>query len=743
MSGGGSSKVTVGFKYYLGMHMILCHGPIDSISRLLFDGKVGWSGTSTGGQISVNSPSLFGGEEREGGVSGTIDVEMGGPVQARNSYLQSMLGASIPAFRGVVGLVFRRFYFGNNPYLKRFAARGKRINVRQSGGIPQWYLAKADVGGDMNPAHLVREVLTDPDWGMGYPELDVDDVSFTAAADLLHSEGMGISLLWDRQQPLSDFLAVVLRHVDGSLYTDRLTGKFVLKLARGGYSVPSLLVLDEESVERVTDFKRATVAELTNQVSVIYWDKSTGKNGSQTVTDIALVAQQGATIGTTVQYPGFTNGTIANRAASRDLKALSTPIASATLYASRKASGLNVGDVFVFSWAEYGIDQIVFRVTNVELGELTSNLIKLTVVEDVFALSAAVYSPPPPSEWTDPIGNPVAASYRLLTEVPYYLIAREKGDSVAAALPATATYAMAVAANPSNAFSAQIYINEGAGYVQQGILSFAPTALTSAVTPIGETSTIAITGGQDLDQVAVGDIGCFGFGASNALEFFEVVSITDTSLSCKRGMLDTTPSLTLASGTRLLFLGRGEFVGEVPVEYAPGESISCRLLPTTGKGTLAIGSAPTDTLLMAGRQDRPNPPGRLRVNTLTYPAEVNGVLTATWSHRDRLQMTAQTLVDQTAGNIGPEAGTTYTARWYLDNVLVRTQTGITSGGTGDSYTPPGGSAGKVVRVEVDSVRDGLTSIMPLRHQFTYAVDLLATEANDELMTEADDNIILE
>ena len=72
------------------------------------------------------------------------------------------------------------------------------------------YSAKADVGGDMNPAHILREVLTDPDWGMGYPEADVDNASFTAAADTLYSEGMGMSILWDKQQQLSDFLAIVL-----------------------------------------------------------------------------------------------------------------------------------------------------------------------------------------------------------------------------------------------------------------------------------------------------------------------------------------------------------------------------------------------------------------------------------------------------------------------------------------------------------------------------------------------------
>ena len=720
---GGSSKAqTVGYKYYLGMHAIMCHGPVDKVTRFSVDGKVAWSGTSTGGAVSVNAPQLFGGDEREGGVSGTIDIEMGTPAQGRNAYLQSQLGSSIPAFRRVLGLVFRQCYLGNNPYLKRWAIRATRILVRQD-GIAQWYSAKADVGGDMNPAHIIREVLTDPDWGMGYPEADVDNASFTAAADTLYSEGMGMSILWDKQQQLSDFLAIVLRHIDGSLYTDRATGKFVIKLARGGYDIPSLLLLDESVVERVTDFKRSTVAELTNQVSVVYWDKSTGKNNSVTVQDIALAASQGATVGTTSQYPGFTNGTIATKAAARDLKALSTPLASATLYVTRKAASLNIGDVFRFAWAEYGISQVVFRVTNIELGELTSNLIKLSVVEDVFALSSAIYSPPPPSEWTNPIGAPVPVPFRLLTEVPYYMIARTLGDSAAQALPQTSSYMMVGGTNPGgSAYSAQVYVDEGAGYQQQAVANFCPTAVISAAYGQADTA-LAITGGLDLDLVQVGDVAAIGVGAISTRELVQVVSLTDTLLTVKRGMMDTVP-VPVASNTRVIFLGSGDAPAavELPNEYALGESVSVRMLTTTGQGTLALGSGATDTLAVnatAGRQWRPYPPGLFRVNGNPYPAQVSGYdgVSLTWAHRDRIQQTAQTLVDQNAASVGPEPGVTYVARVLNSSTsaVLKTLSGLT--GTSATFTTLdlGGVAN--VRAEVYSVRSGVESLLRQYDEF--------------------------
>ncbi|MFA5409955.1 MAG: hypothetical protein WC343_14370, partial [Bacilli bacterium] len=67
-----SKKVTVGYKYYLGMHMVLAHD-IDSITKLETDGKILWEGTSTGGTITINKPEIFGGKKSGGGVTGSVD----------------------------------------------------------------------------------------------------------------------------------------------------------------------------------------------------------------------------------------------------------------------------------------------------------------------------------------------------------------------------------------------------------------------------------------------------------------------------------------------------------------------------------------------------------------------------------------------------------------------------------------------------------------------------------------------
>lgn len=700
---GKSKKVTVGYKYYVGMHMVLCHGPVDAVTAIEVDDRTAWSGTSTGGSVSVNNPELFGGEGREGGVVGTVDIMMGSTTQGRNAYLQSKLGADIPAFRGVLSVVLRQVYVGLNPYLKNWSFWVTRRNTRLD-GQPQWYSSKVAIGNDMNPAHIIRECLTDPTWGMGYPEADINETSFTSAADTLYSEGLGMSLLWDRSIPLNEFVSEVLKHIDATLYVDRTNGKFSIKLIRGGYNASTLLVLNEDSVSKVTDFKRNTVGELVNSVTVQYWDGSTGKDNSVTVQDIALVAQQGATVSTTIQFPGFTTGDNATKAAARSLKALSTPLASCTLYTNRVAASLNVGDVFKLEWPRFGVSSIVMRVTNLELGALDSNDIRITCVEDVFGSSAAIYAPPPPSAWVNPVTAPAACPYHILIDAPYWEVFPRLGEAAAQALPATTSYTVAAGVRPSSdAINATLYTDPGnsGAWQEANTVDFCPTAVISSGTVFNDT-VWSIESGIDMALVRLNSYAVIDN------EIVAVTAVSGTSITVLRGVLDTVPT-PHSAGARLYFIE--DFCETDGIDYQSGETARIRLTPRTGAGTLALASAPTQSRTLSARQAKPYPPQRVRLNSLAYPSNVRGDLdlTITWAHRDRLQQTVS-LIGTETGSIGPEPGTTYTAQLLTSSgSVIVTKTDITGTSHVFTATSIGNNFGPL-RLQLWSVRATLASV---------------------------------
>lgn len=829
---GSSKKQTVGYRYYLGMHLVLSHGPIDRIEAITVDKRTAWTGRSTGGPIYINNEGLFGGEEREGGVSGQVDVEMGRSDQGRNAYLQAHLGPSIPAFRKVVGLVLRQCYLGMNPYLKAWGFRGTRLHVRQD-GIEQWYDAKVVVpspdtrlvntvvihegvelegavfngpptepgkfllvdgldpsgvlqiqvvsgawsrwptddnnsgrswccgvtvtkddntnvefydqvgvyppiyyyptpGGafayvqtqppatvtgsssyrihfndysvnlnrgslilritysgalpilDMNPAHIVRECLTDPDWGMGYAESDVDDASFVYAADLLYDEGMGMSLLWDRQTPIEDFITEVVKHISASLYVDRTTGKFVLKLIRDDYDRESLLVLDEAHIQKVEGATRPTAGELVNSVTAVYWNSASGENGSITVQDQALIQMQGAVINTTLQYPGFTNSAITSKAALRALTSLSTPLLSCTVYADRTAYDLNIGDVFRMTWPDLQVDDLVMRVTAMALGDGRSNVVKLTVVEDVFAtppVSVVIVDPPPGTNDPDPSGPAGVPTRRFAMEVPYYEAAQLYGQAQTDAMLASGPdvgYVMSGCSRPGAEFNVVLQTDPGTGFEDAATFDFCPGATLVSAAGRGDI-VLYVEDFEDLDHLQAGQWAILG-----GLEVVRVDAVDAVAGTCTvaRGVLDTVP-IEHAAGSALLF---ADFdYGADPTEYVSGEEVDVRLLPVSGSSRLGTSEAVVDSVTLQARAIRPYPPGNLKVNGSYWPATIPSTadLALTWAHRDRLQQTGGTLIGFTDGDVGPEAGVTYTLRLYDEaDLLIRTETGL----TGTSYT---------------------------------------------------------
>ncbi|NGQ93542.1 hypothetical protein G5V65_21970, partial [Rhodobacter sp. HX-7-19] len=141
--------------------------------------------------------------------------------------------------------------------------------------------------------------------------------------------------------------------------------------------------------------------------------------------------------------------------------------------------------------------------------------------------------------------------------------------------------------------------------------------------------------------------------------------ITPSSITVGRGCLDTVPRAH-PSGTSVIFFDEVARITED--SWAAGETLAARLLPETGRGTLAFALAPEDLVTLDRRAIRPLPPGCVQGNGSYAPnvdALVIGPLALTWTHRDRLTQTSPVIVDHTGASIGPEPGVSYIVevRW--------------------------------------------------------------------------------
>lgn len=714
IGGKGSKSVTVGYRYHAGMHLALCHGPVDSLNKIVVGERTAWSGAQTSsGQITINQPELFGGDQREGGIVGAVDLVMGNAADGQNDYLVAKLGTNVPAFRGVVSLVLRQIQLSAmNPYIKPWSAELTRI-IRRSDGSPQWYSDKAAIAGDMNPAHIIYECLTDRSWGRGYSSAEIDDTSFRAAADTLYAESFGLSILWDQQQDIEAFIERILQHIDGSIYVSPRTGLFTLKLTRDDYNPATLVELNPSNVIRLESFERTLPEELINQVTLSYHDRTTDKSVSISVQDIAGIERSlGEIKDAKVSYEGVANGALAARLAMRDLRQLSSTLAKISLVANRTAASLNIGDVFRFSWPELRIEQLILRVAKIGYGTLADGRVRITCVEDVFGLPDAVYLAPTETAWVDTRQAPIAANFVLVSELPYWTIVHEvTGESTTAQAeidPDGGLLSISVVRPSQAAINCAVLTRQGsAAFEKVGVGDFIPSCVLAK--DIGQTDTVLnVLYGVDLDLVTTDTYAQLG----NELVAVKAVNATAGTVTVDRGVLDTVPVKHLA-GVRLYFTESGQFYNTS--QYLSGEVVQAKVLPATGVGVLAEASAPTISLTFAKRQIRPYPPGKFRVNNLDYSMNyITGEVTVTWAHRSRVLQTAY-LVTQGEASIGPEPGTTYTVRIYGEaGTLKHTETGL----LGTSWTYPIATEisesglnrpNEKLTVKVEAIRDGHTS----------------------------------
>lgn len=732
---GSKKKVTIGYRYFMGVHFVLCQEEVDAVLAIYVGSRLAWSGNVTkSGRIHINNPELFGGEKREGGIVGDVDLAFGERTQAKNDYLMSVLGPNIPAFRGVTSAILRRVYWSAlTPYPKPWAFLLRRMASRD--WRPEW----GNINGAANPAHIVREVITNKIWGLGYSPSSIDDVSFSAAAKTLFDEKFGLSLVYTKQSQAFEFINLVMSQCDGVMRANPRTGRFELKLYRKDYEIDDLPVADPKNIIKLTSYERALPGELINEVIVVFRPIGTSSDESVTVQNLSSVQIQGAAVSATLQYPGIGDRELATKVALRDLKSRNLPLARVKFQANRQLSPLSIGDLFRFSWPDEGISQLVMRVTAINYGTSKSNTLTIDAIEDVFGYADAQYTVVDVPSWEDPVKAPQPVSARLITETPYWDLARKLpvGDLDALDITDSFIWTAATAAGAEINYTPYVQRTTQTSYSPLETADFAIGATITEAVPIGDSPvTLKLSAPRGLSGVQTGEYAYLG----NEIVRVDAVNLTNLTATVARGCLDTAPRAH-PIGTQVFFNGEENTTDDLEAKPS-GSAWDVRLLTRSGMGQLPISSAATDRLTLRGRQGLPYTPGRLRLNGLAYPDRVETPtgLVVSWAHRDRVLQTA-TIVDSSAANIGPEPGTTYEVEvWRTDtNSRIYHKTGVE--GVTDS---PNVTYSGDVRVEVYAVRDGLRSWQSLQHSFNLFIgSRIVTESGDDIITEAGEPIILD
>ncbi|RKG53057.1 hypothetical protein D7V64_08190 [Acinetobacter cumulans] len=563
--------------------------------------------------------------------------------------------------------------------------------------------------GDLNPAHIIRECLTNPVWGIGVLEADIDDISFKKAADVLFDEGMGMSIKWDDSTSIEEFIDIIKKHINAELYFDKSDAKWKLYLIRADYNANDLEHLNESHVQNL-EFERRTLAECINSVTLTYWDRERSKDSTVTVQDIARIAQQGGVVSQSVDYKGFTNNGLASRVAYRELQTLSANLASVSFdVTENQVQNWHLGKPFKLSDDNYGLSSAIFRVKEMRFGDGINNTVSIDAVEDSFSspLQSIVEYMPPIKTSFDAIDATAIAF-----EVPYIELVEQYGqDEIDVKLDKNSdlSYVGMAAIRPSNShINAALFSDAGAGYDEVSTLDFCPVATLKVAISYTD-SILQLQSIREFNLVKVSNRVQIGSELMSVVSF----DAEAKTLTVKRGVFDTVPAQHFVGA---MLYAWDNYSGLDKTEYLSGEVVSLKALTQTSADQLSIDVATAHTVTCNARAIRPYPPANVLFNQENYPQRVIGDLQVMWSARNRIQQTGGDPIGWFEDSTSMETGMSFNVELWQGTILKYSQDYYS--GTLLNFSKDD-LAGQRHTLKIQSWRDGYKSMQVFEHEFLH------------------------
>jgi hypothetical protein len=734
---GGKSGQTIGYHYLFSLLFGLGRGPINQLKTIMVADKIAWEGEGCNDAgFGIRKPELFGGEKKEGGVQGpfaiffgaddqvlpgvlTADCGGGGPMSGSRKLpnVKTTIGGLISEMRGTTMVWFDGLITSMNPYPKPWSFRVRRYSAG-------WYndecfypaksvifLADGKIHA-MNPAHIIYQCLTDPVWGRGLPKALINENSFIYAANVLCAEGFGLCMAWQRKEEVDQFIAIVQDYIDAAIYPDPETGKMTIKLLRDDYDSADLPLYTKSSgLLDITEDDASSQDDIFNEMIGQGFDPITKEPFTVRVHNLAARQSMGAPNPEQRDCSGIATRALLGRVLQRDLKKFCSGLKKYVVVLDRSGWKIRPGMPFRVSEPRRGIGQVVLRAVEIVDQSFKDGQITIKCTEDVFGLPDTAYVTSGGSSWTPAATAALPATEEAIYEANYRDIVRRRSVADAQALAPEASIIGTVAISPDPVMYQYDLLSRATGepdfFSTSGSFTGAAT-LVDAITPLQ--TIFEITGETSwtddiVDQaIAVGS------------EQMGVVAYDPTThmLTVERGVADTIPRAHAAAAT--VWTIDDDLVSDGRT-YAAGETVEAKVLTRTGSDLLDPAAATLMTLDVVGRQALPYPPGDVKVDGDSIYA-LSGLYAApvfTWAHRDRWLQEDQ-LVGHTEASVGPEAGQSYVLRIYgADGItLLRTEPVVGTTFTYDAAMQLADGSPGVIFVELESVRDGLTSYQHYR-----------------------------
>jgi len=607
---GKSETSTTGYNYFCDFALVFCMGgraPVDAVYKVIVDNDILWTGnvTRTPGvdKEIITMPQNF----------GTMYLYWGSETQAIDSVLLSPRGTpgelgsdptdnttwppntgsisagdsnpfsghydTHPAYRGQCYGVFKKWKLG------RDRTNVPNIQLELKRGTP-WFGGASYAAEDrgVNPLSVLYDWLTDPRFGMGMADSQLNQTLWNTAFSTLESFPARISPLITSQEDFRRVVAQLLEYYDGWI---RRNGKVIeVGVWNHGSNIVSSGTLTDDDLLHEPELEPLGWGPTQNEVTVVYKDREHHFNDyTQIHRDPNNFRITGGPRPETLQRPWITDKDLAKRYA-REIGAIAAlPYTSGELTVRREwltNNSILPGTVITYNSGFYGLT-FMLRVDDIEYEADNAAEAKLTV-EWERSKWPGVYYPPgfqgPGGFFTGP-----RALYKTkIMEVPY-LLADQKF--------ATQVVCLAVRGNVEvHGMRIWASFDGGTSYQQLPDASSTSTfaaygTLTATIGP-ANTSLFYSAYGIDQDDVVSQTAGQQTDDNLLAIvdnEFTSIGTITPTgggtfTANQIRAQYGTTAA-THNSGVDAFFMYRSNLLLLDHVDFVPGTTVLFKLQPFT------------------------------------------------------------------------------------------------------------------------------------------------------------------
>lgn len=344
----------------------------------------------------------------------------------------------------------------------------------------------------------------------------------------------------------------------------------------------------------------------------------------------------------TIQLSLFTTNENAVWAAKQQLMKESYPFALVSVPVNRNLFRLQVGDCFKFSYAPYGISNMICRVLVVEEKSLTSETIIIHAVQDFFSIANSII------EYTDPTPVPVLPDpyilgpllHEMVLEAPYLLTSDIEVIPIAArssdvdlgirthlSFDGGSSYSMIGAAANLRPYGTLVGVYPASTYTIDDEVGFTVDFINDDVDLI-ETITWPNVLSAATNNAMLGD---------ELITFQTITPVTGTQYKIEviiRGRLDTA-KIDHSDGEDFYWVGPLNITSLRHSEIVAGADRKFKLVPYNIKCSGDLSEASVIDLSIGGRAKKPYVPRNFVANGRSFASRYSADIILTWSPRHR------------------------------------------------------------------------------------------------------------